>query len=71
MRVGRADRTRGIDLLEPEEYEIPRRHGLICTMGYAEAGTIPDAMNRTEYHEAIEAALRANILWRPKRACPT
>jgi len=23
----------GIDLLEPEEYEIPRRHGLICTMG--------------------------------------
>jgi hydroxypyruvate isomerase len=60
----------GIDLLEPEEYEIPRRHGLICTMGYAEAGTIPDAMNRTEYHEAIEAALRANIPLAAKAGVP-
>jgi len=60
----------GIDLLEPEEYEIPRRHGLICTMGYAEAGTIPDAMSRTEYHEAIEAALRANIPLAAKAGVP-
>ena len=24
---------RGVDLLQPEEYEIPRRYGLVCTMG--------------------------------------
>ena len=23
---------RGVDLLKPEEYEIPRRYGLVCTM---------------------------------------
>ena len=51
----------GIDLLYPDEYEVPRRHGLICSMGYAGAGTIPEAMNRTENHAAIEAALRTNI----------
>ena len=38
----------GVDLLQPEEYEVPKRHGIICTMGYANAGTIPDAMNRTD-----------------------
>jgi hydroxypyruvate isomerase len=24
---------KGIDLLEPEDFEVPARHGLICTMG--------------------------------------
>lgn len=52
---------KGIDLLQPDEYEVPRRYGLICTMAYAGAGTIPDALNRTENHAAIEAALRTNI----------
>jgi hydroxypyruvate isomerase len=51
----------GIDLLNPEEYEIPRKYGLICTMGYAGAGVIAEALNRTENHAAIEAGLRANI----------
>jgi hydroxypyruvate isomerase len=52
---------KGIDLLEVEEYEIPRRYGLICTMGYAGGGTIADALNRVENHASIEAALRKNI----------
>jgi hydroxypyruvate isomerase len=60
----------GIDLLQPEEFAIPRRHGLICTMGYVDAGTIPDAMNRTEHHEAIEAALRTNIPLAAKAGVP-
>ena len=38
----------GVDLLEVAEFDIPRRYGLICTMGYAGGGTIPDALNRTE-----------------------
>src|SRR5580704_5147701 len=27
---------KGVDLLKPEEYEIPARHGLVCSMGYAD-----------------------------------
>lgn len=52
---------RGIDLLEAEEYEIPRRYGLVCTMGYAGGGEIKSALNRVENHAAIEQAFRANI----------
>ena len=60
----------GIDLLNPDEYEVPRRHGLICTMGYADAGTIPEAMNRTEHHAAIETALRTNVPLAAKAGIP-
>lgn len=60
----------GIDLLNPDEYEAPRRHGLICTMAYAGAGTIPDAMNRVENHAAIEAALKTNIPLAAKAGVP-
>jgi len=56
---------RGIDLLQPEEYDAPRRHGLICTMAYAGGGEIKNALNRTENHAAIEQAFRMNI---PKAA---
>src|SRR5690242_579891 len=52
---------RGIDLLKPNEYEIPRRFGLICTMAYAGGGEIGNALNRTENHAAIEQAFRTNI----------
>ena len=60
----------GIDLLYPDEYEVPRRHGLICTMGYAGAGTIPVALNRTDNHADIEAALRTNIPRAAKAGVP-
>jgi hydroxypyruvate isomerase len=61
---------KGIDLLEPEEYEVPRRYGLICTMAYAGGGTIPDALNRPENHAAIEAAFRTNIPLAAKAGVP-
>ena len=61
---------KGIDLLQPDEYEVPRRYELICTMAYAGAGTIPDALNRTENHAAIEAALRTNIPLAAKAGIP-
>jgi hydroxypyruvate isomerase len=51
----------GIDLLEPEEYDVPRRYGLICTMGYAGGGTIIHGLNHTANHSAIEAGLRRCI----------
>jgi hydroxypyruvate isomerase len=60
----------GIDLLQPEEYEIPLRHGLICTMGYAGGGDIREAMNRPEHHAAIEARLRTNIPLAAKAGVP-
>jgi hydroxypyruvate isomerase len=60
----------GIDLLNPDEYEVPRRYGLICTMGHAGAGTIPDAMNRLNHHADIEAALRKNLPLAAKAGMP-
>ena len=61
---------KGVDLLQPEEYEVPRRYGLICTMAYAGGGDIPNALNRTENHAAIEAAFRTNIPLAAKAGIP-
>lgn len=58
VRIG----LQGIDLLQPAEYELPRRHGLRCTMGYAaDVMTIPNGLNRRENHAAIEQAFRVGI----------
>ncbi|HTW81602.1 MAG TPA: TIM barrel protein [Terracidiphilus sp.] len=61
---------KGVDLLEPDEYEVPRRYGLICTMAYAGGGDIASALNRTENHAAIEAAFRTNIPLAQKAGVP-
>ncbi len=61
---------KGIDLLQPEEYDAPRKYGLICSMAYAGAGTIPDALNRIENHSAIETSLRTNIPLAAKAGIP-
>jgi hydroxypyruvate isomerase len=61
---------RGIDLLQPDEYEIPRRYGLICTMGYAGGGEIKNALNRVENHAAIEQGFRTNIPRAAKAGVP-
>jgi hydroxypyruvate isomerase len=61
---------RGIDLLQPDQYELPRRYGLVCTMGYAGGGDIGKALNRTENHAAIEQAFRTNIPRAAKAAVP-
>lgn len=60
----------GVDLLKPEEYEIPHQYGLICTMGYADGGSIPDALNRVENHAAIEEGFRKNIPLAAKAGVP-
>jgi hydroxypyruvate isomerase len=61
---------KGIDLLKADEWEIPRRYGLICTMGYAGGGEIKSALNRTENHAAIEQAFRTNIPLAAKAGVP-
>jgi hydroxypyruvate isomerase len=61
---------KGIDLLQPDEFEVPKRYGLICTMGYVEAGTIPKGLNRVENHATIEAGLRKNLPLAVKAGVP-
>jgi hydroxypyruvate isomerase len=61
---------RGVDLLQPEEYDIPRRYGLVCTMGYAGGGEIKQALNRVENHAAIEQGFRKNIPLAAKAGVP-
>jgi hydroxypyruvate isomerase len=60
----------GIDLLGVDEWDVPGRYGLICTMGQAGGGTIPDGLNRTENHAGIEAAFRKNIPIAAKAGVP-
>jgi hydroxypyruvate isomerase len=61
---------RGVDLLQPDEYEIPRRYGLVCTMGYAGGGEIGKALNRVENHAAIEQGFCLNIPRAAKAGVP-
>jgi hydroxypyruvate isomerase len=61
---------RGVDLLQPDQYEIPRRYGLVCTMGYGGGGEIGKALNRVENHAAIEQGFRANIPRAAKAGVP-
>jgi hydroxypyruvate isomerase len=51
----------GIDLLNEDEWEIPKRFGMICSIGYGGGGQIEDALNCPENHARIEAAFRRTI----------
>src|SRR5690349_192001 len=62
---------KGVDLLQPEEWEVPRRYGLICTMGYAGGGEIASALNRVENHAKIEEAFSKNIPLAAKFGVPS
>ncbi len=42
-----------VDLLEEAEWPIARQHGLVCSMGYAGGGSIPDGLNVKANHDAI------------------
>jgi hydroxypyruvate isomerase len=61
---------KAIDLLEPEDYEVPRRYGLICAMAYAGGGDLPDALNRVENYVKIEEGFRKNIPLAAKASIP-
>ena len=54
-----------IDLLEMNEWPVARDHGLVCSMGYAGGGSIPDALNVKANHDAIVRNFEQNI---PKAA---
>ncbi len=61
---------KGIDLLGPEDYEVPKRYGLVCAMGYGGGGDIPNALNRVENHAKIEENFRKNIPLAAKAGVP-
>jgi hydroxypyruvate isomerase len=42
-----------IDLLEEPDWAVVRQYGLICSMGYAGGGTIPNGLNVKANHDAI------------------
>jgi hydroxypyruvate isomerase len=43
-----------IDLLEEPDWAVVRQYGLVCSMGYAGGGAIPDGLNVKANHDAIE-----------------
>ncbi len=61
---------KGVDLLNPDQYDVPHRYGLICTMGYAGGGEIAQGLNRLENHAAIESGFRKNIPLAAKAGVP-
>ena len=52
---------KGIDLLQPAEYEVPKRYGLRCTMGYVGGEKFRNELNRAENHNEIERVFRNGI----------
>jgi hydroxypyruvate isomerase len=67
---GAAMGLKAIDLLQEDEWEVPRRYGLICSMGYGGGGEIASAMNRVENHARIEEAFRKSIPFAEKMGVP-
>ena len=55
----------GIDLLNPDEFEVARKHGLICTMvsnpSMDGLGGITRAWNRVEHHDKLVQAYQQRI----------
>src|SRR5262245_34869800 len=47
-----------IDLLDEPDWPVVRQFGLICSMGYAGGGSIPDGLNVKANHEGIEKNFR-------------
>src|SRR5215212_3868449 len=44
-----------VDLLQPEEWEVAAKHGLICSTGFPGqgGGSIPDSLNNRQLHDTI------------------
>jgi hydroxypyruvate isomerase len=61
---------KAVDLLNPDEWEVPPRFGLVCSMGYAQGGEISSAMNRVENHARIEEGFRKYIPLAAKAGVP-
>jgi len=61
---------KAVDLLNPDEFEVAARYGLVCSMGYGGGGEIASAMNRPENHTKIEEGFRKYIPLAAKAGVP-
>ena len=62
---------KGVDLLNPDEYEVPRSAMAWCAAWLMpEAASIPNALNRVENHAKIEEGFRKNIPLAAKAGVP-
>ena len=52
---------KGFDLIGPADWPTLKKYGLVPSMYQGTAGTIPNALNRKENHDKLEATLRAGI----------
>ncbi len=62
--------AKGYDLIGPKDWPILKQYGLIPTMVMGFGGTIPDALNRKENHDRLEASLREGIGLCAKEGAP-
>src|SRR6266849_1066143 len=53
--------AKGYDLIGPKDWPILKKYGLVPSMILGFGGTIPDALNRKENHDAIEKSMHAGI----------
>lgn len=53
--------AKGFDLIGPKDWPILKKYGLVPTMVPGGGGTIPDALNRKENHDAIGKLMREMI----------
>jgi hydroxypyruvate isomerase len=51
----------GFDLITPADWPLVKKYGLVPSMASGGGGSIASALNRTENHEKIEAAMRTMI----------
>src|SRR5262249_39598179 len=52
---------KGFDLIGPADWPTLKKYGLVPSMYQGTAGNIPNALNRKENHDKLEATLRAGI----------
>jgi hydroxypyruvate isomerase len=50
-----------VDLLQPAEWDVAKEFGLMCSMGYAGAGSIPNGLNNPVHHDLIVTNMTATI----------
>src|SRR6266478_3364728 len=53
--------AKGYDLIGPKDWPILKKYGLVPAMVPGFGGTIPDALNRKENHDALEKSMHAGI----------
>src|SRR5687768_12849083 len=51
----------GFDLVTPADWPLVKKYGLVPSMASGGGGSIASALNRTENHAKIEAAMRTTI----------